>query len=218
MIKCCIFDLDGTILNTLTTITHFVNKTLQKFGYGSITTDECRRFVGNGARLLITRALASLGESDEPTISRVLADYDREYGSDPYHLTCTYEGIEDLLSDLRERGISLAVVSNKQDVITKAAVAHFFPSTFDVAVGGRDGIRLKPAPDAPLAVLAELGFDPSECAFIGDTSVDVQTGRNMSAGLVVGVSWGFRDASDLALADVIASSATDVLSAVFSVK
>lgn len=211
MIKCCIFDLDGTILNTITTITHFVNKTLQKFGYETITEEQCKYFVGNGARLLITRALTHLGITDEQTVDTVLDAYDREYKSNPYHLTCKYDGIDELISRLRRAGISLAVVSNKQDRIAKDAVAHFFPDTFDLVVGGRDGVPLKPAPDAPLSVLSALGFSPEECAFIGDTAVDVETGKNMCAAEVIGVSWGFRKREELLAADHIADDPAQIL-------
>ena len=216
MIKCCIFDLDGTILDTIATITHFVNKALHKFGYGSITVDEGRYFAGNGARTLITRSLAHFGESDPAVIEQVLGYYDSVYNADPYYLTTKFDGIDALLSSLKENGIALAVVSNKQDAIVKAAISHFFPDVFDVAAGGKSGIALKPAPDAPLAVLAELGFTAEECAFVGDTSVDVETGINMKAGMVIGVPWGFREREELASADVIASTPAEILSAVLS--
>ncbi len=211
MIKCCIFDLDGTILNTITTITHFVNKTLQKFGYETIAEEQCKYFVGNGARLLITRTLTHLGITDEQTVDTVLDAYDREYKSNPYHLTCKYDGIDELISGLRRAGISLAVVSNKQDRIAKDAVAHFFPDTFDLVVGGRDGVPLKPAPDAPLSVLSALGFSHEECAFIGDTAVDVETGKNMCAAEVIGVCWGFRKREELLAADHIVSDPAEIL-------
>ena len=211
MIKCCIFDLDGTILNTITTITHFVNKTLRQFGYDTITEEQCKYFVGNGARILITRTLAHFGVTDEKTVDTVLDAYDRDYKSDPYHLTCKYDGIDELLLELRRAGISLAVVSNKQDGIAKDAVAHFFPNTFDLVVGGRDGVALKPAPDAPLSVLSDLGFAPDECAFIGDTAVDVETGKNMRAAEVIGVSWGFRKRKELSVADHIADHPVQIL-------
>ncbi len=211
MIKCCIFDLDGTILNTITTITHFVNKTLQKFGYPNITEDQCKYFVGNGARLLITRTLAHFGVTDEKTVDTVLDAYDRDYKSDPYYLSAKYDGIDELLSELHRAGIRLAVVSNKQDRIAKDAVAHFFPDTFDMVVGGKDGVPLKPAPDAPLFVLSALGFAPEECAFVGDTAVDVQTGKNMNAARVIGVSWGFRKREELSDADYVADDPAQIL-------
>ena len=216
MIKCCIFDLDGTILDTLSTIVHYVNKTLHKFGYGSISEEEGKYFIGGGARKLIALSLAHFGENDPEIIERVLEYYDGEYRSDPYYLTRVFDGISELLLSLKERGVALAVLSNKQDAITKDAVAHFFPGKFDTVAGGRQGVPLKPAPDAALALISELGYTPEECAFIGDTAVDIETGRNMSAGLVIGVTWGLREREELASADLTASSANDVLSAVIS--
>ena len=214
MIKCCVFDLDGTILDTISTITYYVNKALQKFGYGEISEDSCKYFVGNGARNLIKRTLSHLGVTDAQITERVFLYYDGEYKSSPYYLTDRFSGMAELLSELRARGIKLAVVSNKQDAITREAVSYFYPDTFDAAVGGRDGVPLKPAPDAPLALISELGFLPSEVAFIGDTSVDVETGINMKAGLVIGVTWGLREADELVRADVIAGSPAEILSAI----
>ena len=214
MIKCCVFDLDGTILDTISTITYYVNKALQKFGYGEISEEICKYFVGNGARNLIKRTLSHLGIDSLEMTERVFTFYDGEYKSSPYYLTDRFSGMAELLSELRGRGIKLAVVSNKQDAITREAVSYFYPDTFDAAVGGRDGVPLKPAPDAPLALISELGFLPSEVAFIGDTAVDVETGINMGAGLVIGVTWGLREADELVRADVIAGSPAEILSAI----
>ena len=211
MIKCCVFDLDGTILDTISTITYYVNKTLQKFGYGEITEEQCKHFVGNGARKLIERTLAHFGLTDAELVNTVLDAYDKAYKSAPYHLTDCFPGMAELLLALRARGIKLAVVSNKQDAITREAVSHFYPDTFDAVLGGRDGVALKPAPDAPLALISGLGFSPDEVAFIGDTSVDVETGINMGAGLVIGVSWGFRKIDELSRADAIANHPAEIL-------
>jgi phosphoglycolate phosphatase len=211
MIKAFIFDLDGTVLDTINTITFYVNKTLHKFGYGSITPDQCKYFAGNGARVLIRRTLAYFGISDEDRVTEVLADYDAEYNSSPYHLTSCFPGVPEVLSELRSRGVKLAVISNKQDHITREAIAHFYPDLFDAVVGGRDGVPLKPAPDAPLAIARELGVSPAECAFVGDTSVDVETGRNMGAGAVIGVLWGFRPAEELSAADYVIGDPREML-------
>ena len=112
---------------------------------------------------------------------------------------------------LYKHGVKLAVISNKQDPITREAIAHFYPDIFDAVVGGRDGVALKPAADAPLAIARELGVEPRECAFVGDTSVDVETGRNMAAGAVVGVLWGFRPAEELSSADHLIGDPRELL-------
>ena len=214
MIKCCIFDLDGTILDTISTITYFVNITLQKFGYKSITEEQCKYFVGNGARVLIERTLAHFGVTDKKTVDTVLEAYDKEYKSNPYYLTSRFDGMRETLLGLRDRGVKLAVISNKQDPIAKEAVEHFYPNLFDLVVGGREGVPLKPAPDAPLSILNELEISPDECAFIGDTSVDVETGVNIGARLVIGVLWGFRKIDELGAVGFIASCPVDILTAV----
>jgi len=211
MIKCCVFDLDGTILDTITTITHYVNKSLHKFGYPEITEQQCKYFVGNGAKLLIERVMHHLGVYGEERINEVFCDYDGEYNANPYCLTSAFRGIFELLSELKARGVKLAVISNKQDSITKQAVAHFYPGVFDEVVGGREGVALKPSPDAVNEIIGRLRVQPCELAFVGDTSVDIETGRNAGAAAVIGVLWGFRTADELGSPDFIAESPSDIL-------
>ena len=130
MTKLCIFDLDGTVLSTMSTINYFVSRALTRCGLPAITDEECSGFGGNGARKLITRAFAYRGVTDEETVERALADYLADYDSDPFHLTVPYEGIVDMLSAIREQGIKIAVLSNKQDPSVKSAVGHFFGGQF----------------------------------------------------------------------------------------
>ena len=219
MIKCCIFDLDGTILNTITTITYFVNETLQKYGIETITEDECKYFAGNGARKLIIRALKSKGITDECLIEKVLTDYNAAYDSDPLYLTDAFPGIKELLVSLSERGIRLAVLSNKPDSTVKSIVKSFFSGMFDDVRGGIEGVPLKPDPDIPLAILSGFGISPENTAWIGDTSTDVETGVNLGAALNIGVLWGFRLREELerAGADVIVSTPEQILSEVIKV-
>ena len=213
MIKCCIFDLDGTILNTITSITYFVNKTLKKYGIDPITEDECKYFAGNGARKLIIRSLASKGITDEAVIETVLADYNAAYDADPLYLTDAFDGIRELLASLAERKIRLAVLSNKPDSTVKSIVKSFFPGVFDEVRGGVEGVPLKPAPDIPLDILKGFGISPENTAWIGDTSTDVETGVNLGAALNIGVLWGFRKRDELeaAGAHVIVSSPDEIL-------
>lgn len=213
MIKCCIFDLDGTILDTIGSITHFVNKTFSEYGIESVTVDECKYFAGNGARTLIKRALTSKGVTDEALTEKILDDYVLAYDKDPLYLTTVFDGIDVLLSELRARGVKLAVLSNKPDSTVKSIVKEFFGDAFDVALGGRDGVPLKPDPTAALDILNILGCTPEETAWVGDTSTDIETAKNLKAALSFGVLWGFRKRDELedAGADVIVSSADEIL-------
>ena len=211
MIKCCIFDLDGTLLNTLKTITYYVNKTLLSFGIEPISEDDCRRFIGNGAKHLIGSALQSRGVCDGEFTLQVLRAYNAEYNVNTSYLTVEYEGITAMLKALSSRDITLGVLSNKPDKTTQLAVEEFFSGIFNAVHGGRDGIKLKPHPDSLLSMIDEMGYTPDAVAYIGDTGVDVQTAKAASVALSVGVSWGFRDRSDLSDADVIADTANDIL-------
>ena len=213
MIKYCIFDLDGTLLNTIRSITYYVNKTLASFGIDPITEDECKIFVGDGARKLIERSLLSKGIISEEINERVLLKYNADYDADPYYLTEPYPGIPELLASLRQRGLVLGVLSNKPDPTAVSVVRRFFGDTFAFIAGGKDGVPLKPDPTSVNAMLSEMGGTPSALAFIGDTAVDIKTAKNAGAHLSVGVSWGFRDKSELerAGADVIVDSALDIL-------
>ena len=197
MIKCCVFDLDGTLLNTLETIRYYVNRTLEKYGKAPISEDECRCFVGSGARALIKRAFDSRGGVPDELFEKALIEYIADYDADPYYLTEKYSGIDKLVEGLKERGIALAVLSNKPDFATKSAVNYFFGGAFDIVFGGREGIALKPGTDGCFEILARLGTSPEECAYIGDSDVDVMTAKNMNAGLKIAVSWGFRTKEEL---------------------
>lgn len=219
MIKCCIFDLDGTILDTITTITYYVNATLEKNGIAPITIDECKYFAGNGARKLIERSLNSKGITDEKTIEKVLAEYVPAYDEAPLYLTDSFPGISDMLRELKNRGIKLAVLSNKPDTAVGGIVEHFFPGIFDDAAGGMDGVPLKPDPTAARGILKRLGISEAETAWIGDTSTDIETGKNLGAALSIGVLWGFRLRDELmeAGADLIVSDPKEIVSGVLAV-
>ena len=168
MIKLCIFDLDGTVLSTLSTINYFVSRTLVKYGLEGISDEECCGFAGNGPKKLITRSFAYRGVTDEDTVNRALADYIADYDSNPFHLTEPFDGVVEMLKGLKERGIKIAVLSNKQDSSVKAAADHYFGDLVDLAVGSREDVPTKPHPDSALPVLSHFGVTPDECAFIGE--------------------------------------------------
>lgn len=197
MIKACIFDLDGTLLNTLPTITYYVNKTITDIGLSEITLDECRSFIGHGARRLIESTLHSKGIDDTALIDSTLMSYNARYDRDTLYLTALYDGVASMVDSLYSAGIKLAVLSNKPDKTTNDIIARFFPGRFSAVRGGRADMPLKPAPDALFDMMRELGVHPNEVMYIGDTGVDVETGKNANVYKTVGVSWGFRPVSEL---------------------
>ena len=202
MIKACLFDLDGTLLDTLTTIKYYIDITAEKYGLPSITLDETRLFVGKGAANLVNRIFERYGidytEGDGKTLRDAFFEaYVSSYDSDPQYLTAPYERIPELVETLRSSGVKLAVISNKPDTAVKPIIASIFPCAFEIVEGGREGVPLKPDPTAPLEICKRLGVLPSEVAYIGDTGTDMRTGVKMGAALNIGVKWGFRDEEEL---------------------
>ena len=195
--KACIFDLDGTLTNTLESMTYSVNLTLKEMGLSQITKDQCRMFVGNGARVLIEESLKVSGDPKASRIEEGMKIYGRIFDQNcTYHVT-PYEGIPEMLKALKDRGIRLAVLSNKPDRQTVKVVKEIFgDNIFDYAQGQKDGIRRKPAPDGVWYLMEQMQVSKEECLYIGDSEVDAATGKN--AGLkTIGVLWGFRDRKTL---------------------
>ena len=195
--KACIFDLDGTLTNTLESMTYSVNLTLKEMGLSQITKDQCRMFVGNGARVLIEESLKVSGDPKASRIEEGMKIYGRIFDQNcTYHVT-PYEGIPEMLKALKDRGIHLAVLSNKPDRQTGKVVKEIFgDNIFDYAQGQKDGIRRKPAPDGVWYLMEQMQVSKEECLYIGDSEVDAATGKN--AGLkTIGVLWGFRDRKTL---------------------
>ncbi len=208
MKKLCIFDLDGTLLNTLDSIAYYVNDTMKHFGLPVIETEKIRTFVGNGAKNLISRSLRYNGS--ELDAEKVLSVYIEKYNSDALYLVKPYEGIPELLSKLRENGVTLAVLSNKPHSSTSIMIDKIFgKDLFSVVRGPYNNEKVKPDP----AVANEIakGFEKENCFFIGDSDVDIKTGRNALMH-TIGVTWGFRDRGVLqnAGAEKIVSKAADI--------
>ena len=187
-----IFDLDGTLLDTLGDLAASVNYAMRTHGMPEHSVDEVCRFVGNGVRRLMERAVP--GGAAHPAFEAAFATFRRHYMEHSLDTTRPYEGIPEMLQELKRRGRHTAVVSNKFDAATKELCRHFFPDTIDVAVGEHEaeGIRKKPAPDTVLQALSQLGVGQEGAVYVGDSDVDIQTARN--SGLpCVSVLWGFRD-------------------------
>ena len=223
MIKLCIFDLDGTLLDTLRSIRHFLNIALTENGLPELDLAHVRSFVGNGVKNLARRSAEYFGidvntDRGDELSSRVAARLTELYNAEPVYLTEIYDGIEDLIAVLRAKGIRLAVLSNKPHSAVVPIIEAFFGSDFDEVRGGMPTVPLKPSPDAVADIASSFGILPCETAFIGDSEVDVETGRAFGAGLTLGVSWGFRDKEVLvqAGADVVADNCGEVLQAILA--
>lgn len=188
--KLAIFDLDGTILDTLEDLADATNFALREHGYPERTIEEVRRFVGNGIRRLIERAVP--GELTTEEIDGVHNTFSAYYQQHCEDKTRPYEGILQLLERLRAAGCLTAVVSNKADTAVQPLCRHYYKGLFDYAVGERAGVRRKPAPDSVQEVLRHLRVDPADAVYIGDSEVDIQTAANAGLDSII-VTWGFRE-------------------------
>ena len=201
--RLAIFDLDGTILDTLEDLYLSINASLASSNFPARTRDEVKSFIGNGVPKLIERS-APAGAT-EAQKEKLYADFTAHYALHCADNTRPYEGIPELLGRLKDAGVLLAVVSNKDDYAVKDLCRQYFDGYFQAAVGGKADVRKKPAPDTVNEVLASLGVRAEEAVYIGDTGVDIETARN--AGMdCISVSWGFRD-----LAHLKANGATCIL-------
>lgn len=185
-----IFDLDGTLLDTLQDLADATNYALRKQGMPERTIEEVRQFVGNGVRLLMIRAIP--GGEENPLFEETFALFKSYYGEHCNDHTRPYEGIMELLATLREKGYAVAIVSNKIDFAVKELSKLYFQGIVPVAIGEKEGIRRKPAPDTVFEALKELGRTKEEAVYVGDSDVDIETAQN--AGMpCISVLWGFRD-------------------------
>ena len=187
-----IFDLDGTLLDTLTDLAASCNYALRTHGMPEHSIDDVRRFVGNGVRKLMERAIPD-GDAN-PDFEATFATFREHYMVHSLETTKPYPGIMDALAELKARGCRLAVVSNKMMAATVELCKYFFPETIEVAIGENEaeGIRKKPAPDTVFAALKQLGVSGDNAVYVGDSDVDLATARN--SGLpCISVLWGFRD-------------------------
>lgn len=185
-----IFDLDGTLLNTLTDLAASCNFALRTHGMPERTVDEVRRFVGNGVKKLMERAIPDgLGN---PLFDDTYKAFREHYLIHSLDHTEPYPGIRELLQTLKQNGVKMAVVSNKFYAATQELCQHFFSDTISVAIGEREDIRKKPAPDTVNEALRQLGASRETAVYIGDSDVDIDTARNSSMPCI-SVLWGFRD-------------------------
>ena len=187
-----IFDLDGTLLDTLDDLTDSMNYMLGKHNFPLRTRNEVRNFVGNGVRKLVERAIPTEYKADDEFIDKFYNDFSLYYNSHSDVKTSPYPGTLDMLDKLLENGFDIAIVSNKIDSAVKSLSAKFFGGRIRSAIGEKPSIRHKPEPDMVFMAMEEMGADKENSIYIGDSEVDIQTAKN--AGIpCISVLWGFKD-------------------------
>lgn len=193
--KAIIFDLDGTLLDSLEDLADGANVALKKLGFEAHPKEAYKTFVGDGVVNLLKRACPE-GASDE--IIQKAVKLKKEYYQDNWaNKSCLYEGVSELLTSLKEKGIVLTVLSNKPDHFTQEIMKHFFSNwSFDLIYGAREGVTIKPNPQGVFDIIAELKLKREECLYVGDTNTDMQTAKNAEL-YALGVTWGFREEQEL---------------------
>lgn len=207
-----IFDLDGTLLNTISDLGHAANYALEKAGLPTHPIEDYPRFVGNGVRKLMERVLAEDIRTPE-TVDRLLVDFKAYYNNHLHDYTTPYSGMSQLLAELAGRGIKLAVASNKYQAATEELVGHFFPEIPWAAVEGqKEGIPVKPDPSIVFEILQKAGVTKADVLYVGDSGVDMETARRACVESC-GVTWGFSPEQELTdnHADHLASVASQIL-------
>ena len=212
MLKACIFDLDGTLCNTLESMSFVANGVLAEFGLKTLPTDNFRYYAGDGASVMIERCLKDAGDPGLSKYKEAERLYRERFDEDPLRGIKVYPGMEKTLRSLKEKGVKIGVCSNKPGKAAEKVIRTFFGDLFDGVIGQSAEIRRKPAPDMPLLLARQFGVLPEECLYIGDSCTDMQTGQ--AAGMTtVGAVWGFRGRKELQEngADHLADRPEDIL-------
>ena len=212
MKKLVIFDLDGTLLNTIEDLGQAANYALERNGYATHSMASYPYFVGNGVRRLMTRVLPEDARDDE-TVERVLGDVLEFYDEHCTDSTKHYNGMPELLQDLRDMGVEMAVASNKYQRAVDKIIPYYFPEITFVAVEGhREGVNVKPDPSVLFSILSQAHVAKADCLYVGDSGLDMETARRAGVDSV-GVTWGFRSKKELVecYADVIVNNPVEIL-------
>lgn len=214
MIKLCIFDLDGTTVDSLRSIAYYANETLKRFGLKTFEVDEYRHLAGGGARKLMTN-LINANKADISLLDVMVSDWLSRYEKNAFYLTEPYDGINDMLRQLKDMGIKTAIVTNKSERVASSIIRGAFGEPgklIDVAISEHPGMVLKPEPDELLNVGKMYGIPMSETIYVGDHGIDMKTGKNAGA-YACGVTWGFHTKEHLLDegADYIADNPGDLI-------
>lgn len=212
MIKACIFDLDGTLADTLESMAYIANLIMEKFGLTPMPVENFKYYCGEGAGMLMRRCLKDAGDPKLEHLEEGERIYREMFAENPMYKVNHYPGMPETIRELKRRGLKLGVCSNKPHPAAVKVIAQMFGDDFDAVMGQSDAIRRKPAPDGALKLAQEFHVQPQECMYVGDTATDMQTGK--AAGMfTVGALWGFRDEKELTEngADILADVPTDLL-------
>lgn len=195
--KAVIFDLDGTLSDSIASIKYSADKALETLGMGPFTEEQYKYFVGDGAANLIRRALSAAGDTEHEHFQEVFPLYREFFRDNCMYKVEPYEGIPELIKGLKERGIKIAVLSNKPHIETVNVIETLFgPGCFDSIQGQKENIAIKPSPEGVFLILEALGVTAEEILYLGDTATDMRTGKSAGA-FTLGALWGFRDAKEL---------------------
>lgn len=213
MIKACIFDLDGTIADTIETITYYGNRALNKFGFGDIDPETYKLLVGNGYEILVKNMLNTLGVYTDKVYNEMKEFYHDDYETDSMYKTKIYGGMKELVKFLGEHGIKRGVLTNKPQGAADDVIKYFFDdNSFEIVSGISDGDKLKPDPQRLFKMLEKMDVKNDEVLYFGDTKTDMQTGKNANL-FTIGVLWGFRSKEELLTngADMLASHPDEII-------
>lgn len=217
MIKAAIFDLDGTLLNTLEDVVNACNYALKKCNFKTHSIEEYKVFVGDGRSKLIERIVPDEYKGNDEVKNKVLRLFDEYYSGHMLDMTKPYEGICEMLKSLKEKGVKLAVVSNKPDEFVGGIVKKYFGDTFEIVHGQRTNYPVKPDPTTVYEVIESFGIKLNESIYVGDSNVDIYTAKNAKV-KSIGVAWGFRGEEELreAGADYIVYDSNEITELILS--
>jgi len=196
MKKLCIFDLDGTLTNTLGSISYFLNNELEKRELPLISAKDVKEFTGDGARTLVERVLKKNKIDDNNLVDEICSSYVASYDADYLYLCKLYPGIKECVEHLKEECVLLSCLTNKPHSTALSIIEHFFGSSFSLVWGQRQGFPIKPDPSGAIEIMKHFNVDAKDTLYIGDTATDIATGKNAKC-FTIGVLWGFRDMAEL---------------------
>ena len=196
MKKLCIFDLDGTLTNTLASIAYFLNNELKKYDIPLVSHSDIKQFTGDGAKTLVARVLKKNNINNEELLNTILKSYVASYDANYLYLCELYPEIKETITKIKDKGVKVACLTNKPHKTAVSIINHFFNDAFSIVWGQREGFPVKPDPSGAFEIMKALNIKPDDVLYIGDTGTDITTGKNATC-FTIGVLWGFREREEL---------------------